>query len=216
MCLIEPSYGHTGRFGIAIWMSPEMAHEGAPHAIDIRQIALKTLFVEEGMLHGEFRMHTNTSNLRSTVLAGLGGWFLLDLAFLEYDLDHIRTGVPSGTFPMPSGMCARAQGPRGPVPVTPCAERLWQREVVYLFIVEAFTTTAEREMACDVKETWCYMALDCNTEWKSTAEFSQLCGKVKTYEFRMASSSAWWSLFWRLSCGGAEQVAHVEGLHLSC
>ena len=24
-----------------------MSHEGAPHAIDIRQIALKTLFVEE-------------------------------------------------------------------------------------------------------------------------------------------------------------------------
>ena len=114
MCLIEPSYGHTGRFGIAIWMSPEMSHEGAPHAIDISQIALKTLFVEEGMLHGEFRMHT--------VLTGLGGWCLLDLAFLEYDLDHIRTGVPSGTFPMPSGMCARAQWPRGPVSVTPCAE----------------------------------------------------------------------------------------------
>ena len=90
------SHAHQ-HFGIAIWISPEILHEGAPHAIDIRQIALKTLFVEEGMLHGEFRMHTNTSNLRSTVLS-LGGWCLLDLAFLEYDLDHIR---PSGTFPMP-------------------------------------------------------------------------------------------------------------------
>merc|ERR1712136_303502 len=43
----------------------------------------------------------------------------------------------------------------------------------------SFTTTAEREIMGDVKEKLCYIALDYDTELKSTAESSD---KEKTYE----------------------------------
>ena len=41
------------------------------------------------------------------------------------------------------------------------------------------TTTAEREIARDIKEMWCYIALDGYTERKSTAE---IIDKEKTHK----------------------------------
>merc|ERR1719383_12585 len=50
----------------------------------------------------------------------------------------------------------------------------------------SFTTTAEREIVRDVKEKLCYIALDYDTELKSTAESSD---KEKTYGSQTETSS---------------------------
>ena len=39
----------------------------------------------------------------------------------------------------------------------------------------SFTTTAERKIVHDVKEKLCYIALDYDTELKSTAKYSTKC-----------------------------------------
>jgi hypothetical protein len=97
---LHPQTGPRKFYKALILMFPEMSHEDAPHIIDIVQNALKTLFVEEGLMLGEFHMHTNTSGLRSTSFRPLRAPFPClairqmvpsDLAFLAHDLDHIRS-----------------------------------------------------------------------------------------------------------------------------
>eukprot|EP00450_Noctiluca_scintillans_P003549 CAMPEP_0194489084 /NCGR_PEP_ID=MMETSP0253-20130528/8757_1 /TAXON_ID=2966 /ORGANISM="Noctiluca scintillans" /LENGTH=371 /DNA_ID=CAMNT_0039329511 /DNA_START=82 /DNA_END=1197 /DNA_ORIENTATION=- len=95
---LHPQMGPRKFYKALILMFPEMSHEDAPHIIDIVQNALKTVFVEEGLMLGEFHMHTNTSGLRSTSFRPLRAPFPClairqmvpsDLAFLAHDLDHI-------------------------------------------------------------------------------------------------------------------------------
>ena len=47
----------------------------------------------------------------------------------------------------------------------------YSAEDEFVFFLTA-APTAEREMACGVKKKLCYMALNCYTEWRSTAELA--------------------------------------------